>query len=307
MRLATLCGLQKSFAGAERLLSELCGWDLDDETVRRATHAAARAAAAARPDRADAARFAAADGVVEVPIDAGKVNTLDGWRDVKLAVVSKRPPGEPATPAGWDDRELPDPTARTVVAAVEDSDRFADRVRAEADRLGVTAIPDATVPADGAEWIWNLAALVLPLAAGVLDAYHVLEHLGAALKATWGDTPEAERRRVEGRSALLERGKAGIDEWLGRTMADIPGGATTDALLAFAAYLANHPTHLDYAGRLAAGRSIGSGQVEGAVKQLVNLRLKRTGARWRVEHVGPLVELIALSDTPEWGDLWTAA
>ena len=298
--------MQKSFAGAERLLSELCGWDLDDETVRRATHAAARAAAAARPDRADAARFAAADGVVEVPIDAGKVNTLDGWRDVKLAVVSKRPPGEPATPAGWDDRELPDPTARTVVAAVEDSDRFADRVRAGGparrdgdpgrDRPGrrgrMDLEPGGPGAAAGGRRVGRLPRPGTPR---------------GGVKATWGDTPEAERRRVEGRSALLERGKAGIDEWLGRTMADIPGGATTDALLAFAAYLANHPTHLDYAGRLAAGRSIGSGQVEGAVERLVNLRLKRTGARWHVEHVGPLVELIALSDTPEWGDLWTAA
>ena len=27
----------------------------------------------------------------------------------------------------------------------------------------------------------------------------------------------------------------------------------------------------------------------------------------RVEHVGPLVELSALFDTPDWDDLWTAA
>ena len=35
--------------------------------------------------------------------------------------------------------------------------------------------------------------------------------------------------------------------------------------------------------------------------------MKRSGAHWRVEHVGPLVELLALYDTPEWNDLWTAA
>ena len=73
-----------------------------------------------------------------------------------------------------------------------------------------------------------------------------------------------------------------------------------------AAYFAKHPTRLGYAGRLASGRSIGSGLVEGSVKQLVNLRLKRTGARWRVEHVGPLVELIALADSPDWLPYWNA-
>ena len=71
--------------------------------------------------------------------------------------------------------------------------------------------------------------------------------------------------------------------------------------------LANHPTHLDYAGRLASGRSIGSGAVEGAIQQWVNLRMKRSGARWRVENVGPFVELLAMAETPDWNDLWTAA
>jgi hypothetical protein len=84
-------------------------------------------------------------------------------------------------------------------------------------------------------------------------------------------------------------------------------GATGDELRDLAAYLAPHPTHLAYAGRLAAGRSIGSGLIEGSIKQLVNRRLKLTGARWTADHVGPLVELAALIDTPEWRTVWTAA
>ena len=82
-------------------------------------------------------------------------------------------------------------------------------------------------------------------------------------------------------------------------------GASTDPLIGLVAYFAKHPTRLGYADRLGEGRSIGSGAVEGAIKQNVNLRLKRTGARWRVEHVGLLVELRALSHTPEWASLWT--
>ncbi|QEG25701.1 hypothetical protein GobsT_04280 [Gemmata obscuriglobus] len=74
-----------------------------------------------------------------------------------------------------------------------------------------------------------------------------------------------------------------------------------------AAYPAPHPTHLHHADRLGQGRSIGSGCVEGAIKHVVNRRLKRTGARWKAAHVGPLVELGGLVETPEWKDLWTAA
>ncbi|MBN9521632.1 hypothetical protein J0H58_24455 [bacterium] len=41
---------------------------------------------------------------------------------------------------------------------VEEADRFGGRLRAEADRLGVTTAGAVTVLGDGAEWIWNLAA-----------------------------------------------------------------------------------------------------------------------------------------------------
>lgn len=306
-RMATLAGLQRSFAHAEDLLRELSGWELDDNTIRKITHQTARRAAAERPERADAARFAAAEGVPEVTIDAGKVNTMTGWRDIKIALLSKRIPGDPASPAAWDTRTLPDPTVRTVVAAIEGVEAFTTRVRTETDRLGLTTAPNTTVLADGGEWIWNLVALVLPLAAGVLDIYHALKSLADAIQTIWGTTPDAERLRAEATTALVSGGKAGIDAWIASAIAAVPTGQSTDALLATAGYLAAHPHHLDYAGRLARGESIGSGQVEGAVKELVNLRLKRTGARWRVEHVGPLVELIALSSTPEWNDLWTAA
>src|SRR5207248_8545980 len=56
--------------------------------------------------------------------------------------------------------------------------------------------------------------------------------------------------------------------------------------------------------RLRRGQSIGSGLVEGSIKQLVNKRLKQTGARWKVGQVGPLVELGALAAGPEWQAFW---
>lgn len=307
-RLATYAALEKSFARARQTLSEFCGWTLDEETIRRLAHAEAKRAGAERLERADAERFARAPGEIEVPIDAGKVNTLDGWRDVKLALFCRRLAGRAAAPGEWDTRRLPPPTIRLVIAAVEDSTRFGERVLAEAIRLGAAADTGLTVLGDGAEWIWNLAGEVFPGAAGVLDVYHALERIAGAAKEVWGEGSEAAATHAEaGRRALVAEGKAGVERWLAATIAGVPEGVPTDPLLGLAAYLAKHPTRLDYAGRLAAGRSIGSGAVEGAVKQLVNLRMKRTGARWKVEHVGPFVELLALWEAPEWEGLWVAA
>src|SRR5581483_743028 len=99
----------------------------------------------------------------------------------------------------WADRDLPAPTARTVVAAVEPAGAFAGRVRAEADRLGVTTAAGVTVLGDGAEWIWNLSEEVVPQAEGVLDAFHAIEHIAAAAAAVWGDgTAETRARTAAG-------------------------------------------------------------------------------------------------------------
>jgi hypothetical protein len=307
-RLITLAGVEHSFARAQQVLHEMCGWQVDDEVIRQTTHAEARRASHERPARSDAAAFATAPGEVEVLMDAGKVNTRDGWRDIKMGLFLRRNAGSPALPTQWDRRLLPAPTIRTTIAAIEEADLFGPRLRTEADRLGVTTLPALTVLADGGEWIWNQAAEHLPQASGVLDIYHALEHVSDAVKAVWGVGADANAARIDaGRRALLADGKAGVDRWLAGLFGEVPPGVSADPLLALAAYLAKHPTRLNYRERLAEGRSIGSGAVEGAIKQQVNLRLKRTGARWRVEHVGPLVELRALSHTPAWQDLWNAA
>ena len=302
-RMACLAGVSDPFRKAEGLLRELSGWAVDAETLRRLTHAEAAAATRTRADRGPLpAAFATAqtpaNGAtdVEVQIDAGKVNTLGGWRDVKVGVFAVRGRADGCSAAAAESRALPAPVVRSVIAAVAEVGVFAPRCRAEADRLGLTDPSRVSVLGDGAEWVWNLAGGPFAGAAQVLDYYHAAEHLAAAGRAS--------------------RAGAGFDEWLagatGRVLADgyagacqalheLAGGAEVGAAWN---YLAGHRDRLSYAARVRRGQSIGSGLVEGTIKQRVNLRLKRTGARWRVEGVGAFVELLALSDTPEWVEYW---
>jgi len=58
---------------------------------------------------------------------------------------------------------------------------------------------------------------------------------------------------------------------------------------------------------LASGRSIGSGQVEGACKNLVGRRLKQTGACWRRERVDRMAVLCAVLYGEQWNDYWKTA
>jgi hypothetical protein len=234
-RLVTLVGVAHSFARGQQLLAELCGWQVDDEVIRRTTHAEARRAAERRPTRPDAAPFAAASGAAEVLIDAGKVNTLTGWRDVKVGRFLKREAGNGATVDEWAQRDLPAPTVRAVVAAIEEADVFGRRLRRESDRLGGTTQPAVTVLGDGAEWIWNLAAEHLPPAAGVLDIYHLLEHVGEAVTGVGGGDEVIRTRCEAARRAVLSDGKAGLERWLGGVFAEVPADVSNAPLLALAA------------------------------------------------------------------------
>jgi hypothetical protein len=302
--MACWLGVQHSFAKAQRSLAEVAGWELDDNTIRRLCHATAAQATATRAERATAETFAAASGDRELQIDAGKVNTLGGWRDVKVAAFARRPRGEPTTAAAWDERDLPPPRVRSVVAAVEPAADFGQRCAAEAARLGLSDPGQLSVLGDGAEWVWNLAQRHFLGADETLDIWHGAEHLSAGAKAALGEGESAKEQGRRGRQRLLEDGYWGVTQWVGELAGQVPAGGDGAALGGVLNYFCAHQGRLNYALRLRRGQSIGSGLVEGSIKQLLNLRLKQTGARWKVEHVGPFVELGAMAAGPEWQAFW---
>ena len=63
--------------------------------------------------------FINAEGNVEITMDVTKVNTMGGWRDVKLGIFSKRTLGKGVLPEQWDKRKLPDFSVRVALAAIE--------------------------------------------------------------------------------------------------------------------------------------------------------------------------------------------
>jgi hypothetical protein len=301
--MADRVGACEPFRQAEALLLDLAGWAIDAETIRRYCHADAAAARTGRAQRhVLPERFAAAAGERELHVDAGKVNTPGGWRDVKVAVFACRQRAEPAAAADYEQRDLPKPSARSVIAAIEEAQQFGGRCAAEARRLGVRA-EGLSVLGDGAEWIWGLAGEHFPGAAQLLDVYHGCEKLAKAGRAALGEGGALQRWLDGARGQLLGDGYAGVVEALAALSADAATaarlGATAGEVLN---YFCGHQGRLGYAVRLRRGQAIGSGLVEGTIKQRVGLRMKRAAARWRPEHVGPFVELLAMVDSPEWAE-----
>jgi hypothetical protein len=244
-----------------------------------------------RTSPAAARAFRQAGGDVEFQTDGTAVNTTAGWREMRLSVFAKRHRAGP-------DGRLPPPHARVLAAGVVGCERLGPSWRRTAARLGLRDTAGLTVIADGARWIWAQAEANLPGAAGVLDFYHASERLYQAGRELYGETARAAAWSEARRGTLLERGGAAL---LAELAAAGPGSA--GAL----EYFRPHAGHLDYPGRRAEGRSIGSGLVEGACKQVVVRRLKQTGARWRVRRAERMASLCGVIYSGLWATYWETA
>jgi hypothetical protein len=304
-RLACLAAGDHAFARAAVYLQQFCGITVAAETLRLRCEAEGQRMAGWQPTSlAVAETFAKAVGELELQMDAGKANTLTGWRDVKLACFGKRPLGVPAAVTEWDRRELPPAEARTMFAAVEPIEEFQKRLRPQAIQLGLNNPVAVHALGDGADWIWNAIDSNFPKCRQTLDVYHGCEHLGTASKALYGEaTPAARTSFARGRALLLAKGWPGVCDYVAEQLAQGDTPQRRAPLEELLKYFAKHTERLDYRGRLAEGRPIGSGLVEGSIKT-VGLRLKARGARWRVENVDKMAGLCCLRHSTFWDAYW---
>ena len=303
---------ETSFASTSEHMHEMLGVDLCSETVRTLVEGRGKQMARFQAeDTASEKAFQQAAGEVEFTTDAGKVNTREeGWKDLKIAVFSKREAGESTTPERWEKQRLPAATIVLAFAMIATAKEFRKEWRPRLRRLGVTCLASVHALADGASWIWKAVQRVLTGCVQTLDFFHACAHLSKCAERIYGEgTPEVREAYRKGRSLLASQGWAGVCQWVGELLAVDDGSererrrGATERLIG---YFAKHVNRLNYAERLKAGRAIGSGQVEGKAKTL-GLRLKRRGARWNRCNVAPMASLVCVRHSSQWDAYWAMA
>lgn len=303
---------ETSFTSTSQLMHEMLGADLCPETVRTMVEGHGKAMARFQAaDTVSEKAFQEAAGEVEFTIDAGKVNTReDGWKDLKIAVISKRESGVPTTPDQWKSQRLPAATIVLAFAMIATAKDFRSSWRRRLRRLGVTCFAGVHALADGAGWIWKAVQHSLTGCVQTLDFFHACQHLSKCSDRIFGeDTSEARAAYEHGRSRLARQGWTGVCQWVSELLAvadDSERERRRPATERLLGYFSSHTHRLTYAERLGAGRAIGSGQVEGEAKTL-GLRLKRRGARWNRCNVQPMAGLICVRHTCQWAPYWAAA
>jgi hypothetical protein len=301
-----------SFAKTREHLHELLGVSIATDTVRRLVEHHGQAMASFQPkDDATAKSFQTAKGEVEFAVDAGKVNTREeGWKDLKIAVVSKRDAGPSATPEQWADDRLPAATIVVAFAMIAASKVFRKTWRPTLKKLGVTAFATVQALGDGAGWIWKSVGRTLTGCIETLDIFHANQRVNQCAQAIFGEgTAEAKAAFERGRDLLLADGWAGVCAWVAELLAveDLVlrerRRRATERLLK---YFTPHTGRLNYRELLERGRAIGSGAVEGQAKTL-GLRLKARGARWRKKNVRAMASLVCVRNSVQWNAYWHLA
>jgi hypothetical protein len=205
-----------------------------------------------------------------VSMDGGMVNIRgEGWKEFKVGAVfdvEQRLERDPVTGEWVGQAHGVNVAYAAVLGPVE---RFAPALWAVAVQHQVPQAASSSVTADGAEWIWNLAADYFPDSVQIVDWYHACEHLAGAASALHSDDEQAARRWYSQQRHALFKG----------SIHHITRPLDQAGLADHSRYFHKHKRRMQYQEFREEGYPIGSGTVESGIKQF-KTRLTGPGMRW---------------------------
>ena len=231
--------------------------------------------------------------VVEVA-EAAKINAaLDrrkhrelGWKEARLALAHEQ--GSVT------------PVYGTTLGGPEDA---GDLLLHCAIQAGLGTDSKIHCVGDGAPWIADQVSRVFSAQADyLLDFYHVCEHLALA----------AESCASQNKAEWLEEQKTNLKEGRVRQVIDTLRGhaeqASEDESPARKCfeYLRKREVQLGYKKALSSGLPIGSGEVEGGHRYIIQDRLKLPGAWWKRENAKAMLALRVRRANGGWASYWAS-
>jgi hypothetical protein len=163
--------------------------------------------------------------------------------------------------------------------------------------------------ADGADWIWHrverlrrLAEIPAAKLVEVLDFYHASQYLSETL-ATCRHMPKAQHHALYKRLRHALRHQTEGVEVVQEALRALATTHRSKAITRALGYVETHAHRMRYVTLEARKLPIGSGQVESAVRRVVNLRFKAPGSFWTETTVSGLIHLRAAFKAGRWDDV----
>lgn len=204
------------------------------------------------------------------------------------------------TPDGWEG-----PINKRLIATFESHEALFRWLHEHAARRGYGRKRSFFL-ADGCDHIWRNQQLYFPKAVPCIDWYHVAEKLWEAGGCVHREGSDALRAWVAQQQQRLRRGKvAEMYDELSASLSKIPktgpgNKGRRKRLLDIMKYLAEHQRRMRYAELRREDLDIGSGAVEGAVRNLVGMRLDGPGMRWGRDRAEMVLHLRCVLLNGQW-------
>lgn len=232
-----------------------------------------------------------------VSMDGGMVNIRnEGFREFKTGAVwnvKMHLERDPKTKDLVPRAHAIDPAYTAVLGS---ADEFAPALWALAWRHGVHTAADSSVTADGAPWIWRLAADLFPDSVQIVDWYHACQHLADAARAMHRNDDTAAQRWYRKRCRDLYKGE----------IHKITLRLDTAGLPEHSHYFHTHKRRMQYLICVEEGYPVGSGVVESAIKQFKQ-RLTGPGMRWSRDGAQEMLVIRGAVMAQRFDELWAAA
>jgi hypothetical protein len=156
---------------------------------------------------------------------------------------------------------------------------------------------------DAAGWIINqVEQRFRDQASYLIDFFHVSEYLSAAAGEIAGDKKQGWLNRQQ--EKMKENRVSEVIRSLKKALKRGKKEESESAVRICERYLSNHEQYFDYKGALENGLPIGSGEVEGGHRWVIQKRLKLSGAWWKEENVEKMLALRVVRANDEWQSYW---
>jgi hypothetical protein len=179
---------------------------------------------------------------------------------------------------------------RAYVSTFESVDTFGPLLGTLAHQHGHHQAKEVIVLADGAPWIWQIAAKQFTGSVQIVDFFHACQHLATVAESRFGKGSAEGAQWLTARKDDLKEGRIAsvLDEikaWKPRSV------AKRKQRRAEYDYFHKNSERMRYKTFLERGYHIGSGVMEAGCKQNVTQRFKQAGMHWRQETAEAIVTL----------------
>lgn len=241
-----------------------------------------------------------------VAMDGGMVHIRgEGWKEVKVGCVFAVGQRVEFDPLLEEPVELGCAQRPSYVAHLGGPEEFGRKLWEEAQRRGWERAWETEALGDGAPWIWNLVQEHFYDSQQVVDWFHAVEHLGAAMRCLFGEGSEEGRDWYQRARRLLYQGHARrVAKELEVESAKRPQWA--EDLRREAHYFWHNHRRMQYMAMREEGWCIGSGVVESGVKQYKE-RFARAGMRWTRRGAERMILIRSAVLSDRFTEMWRKA